>query len=59
MPWRSLADTVLLPHFGIVLLVLLGLPAIVVGNLAGWHWVNGFWWRLKHLLAIGVVAVQA
>lgn len=59
MPFQLLADAVLLLHFAIVLFVLLGLPAIVIGNLAGWHWANAFWWRLAHLVAIGVVAVQA
>lgn len=42
-----------------MLFVVLGLPAIIVGNLAGWSWPNQGWWRLAHLLAIGVVALQA
>ena len=59
MPFQSLADGVLLVHFGIVLFVVLGLPAIVVGNRAGWAWVNQRGWRLVHLAAIAVVALQA
>jgi len=59
MPFQALADAVLLLHFGIVLFVVLGLPAIVIGNKRGWCWVNRFGWRLAHLLAIGVVAFQA
>lgn len=59
MPHQMLADTVLVLHFGIVLFVVLGLPAIILGNKAGWSWANHFWWRLAHLGAIGVVALQA
>lgn len=59
MPYQVLADAVLLLHFGVVLFVVLGLPAIVIGNKLGWSWANRFRWRLAHLLAIGVVALQA
>lgn len=54
-----LADAVLILHFGVVAFVVLGLPAIVVGNWRGWAWVNDPWLRHAHLLAIGVVVVQA
>lgn len=59
MPYQALADAVLLLHFGIVLFVVLGLPAIIIGNKAGWLWVNNFCWRLAHLVAIAIVALQA
>lgn len=59
LPYPALADAVLLLHLGIALFVVLGLPVIVIGNTAGWSWVNQFWWRLAHLVAIGVVALQA
>jgi hypothetical protein len=59
LPYQALADAVLVLHFEVVLFVVLGLPAIVIGNRAGWAWVNKFWWRLAHLIAIGVVALQA
>lgn len=59
MPYQALADAVLLLHFAIVLFVVLGLPAILIGNAAGWAWANVFWWRLAHLVAIVVVALQA
>ena len=55
LPYRLLADAVLLLHFGVVVFVVAGLAAIVVGNLRGWRWVNGLWFRLVHLGAIGVV----
>lgn len=59
LPYRLLADAVLLLHFGVVVFVVAGLAAIVVGNLRGWSWVNGLWFRLAHLGAIGVVIVQS
>ena len=55
----ALADAVLLLHFALVLFVVGGLPAIVVGNRRGWRWVNGRGFRGLHLVAIGVVALQA
>lgn len=57
--YRILADAVLALHFGIVLFVVLGLPAIVLGNKMGWAFVNKLGWRLAHLAAIGVVVVQS
>lgn len=59
LPYRLLADAVLLLHFGVVVFVVAGLAAIVFGNLRGWRWVNGLWFRLAHLAAIGVVVVQS
>lgn len=60
LPYQLLADAVLLLHFGIVLFVIGGLMLVVAGNLLGrWPWVNGWWFRLAHLLAIGVIVAQA
>lgn len=59
MSYQALADAVLLVHFAVVLFVILGLPAILIGNLLGWTWVNRLAWRLVHLAAIAVVALQA
>lgn len=59
MTYQALADAVLLLHFGIVLFVVLGLPVVIIVNRAGWGWVNQFGWRLAHLVAIAVVALQA
>lgn len=59
MPYQTLADTVLLLHFGVVVFVVLGLPVILLGNKLSWFWVNNLWWRLAHLVAIGVVVLQA
>jgi len=59
MPYRFLADAVLFAHFGVVIFVVGGLVAIVVGNRYRWRWVNGWWFRLAHLGAIGFVVIQA
>jgi polyferredoxin len=59
MPYPLLADAVLLLHFGVVLFVVGGLVVVVAGNLLRWRWVNGWWFRLAHLAAIAVIAVQA
>lgn len=54
-----LADIVLMLHAAVVLFVVGGLALIVLGNQAGWRWVNGWWFRLAHLGAIAIVVVQA
>ena len=54
-----LADLVLMLHVAVVLFVVAGLPLIVGGNLAGWRWVNDWWFRLSHLLAIGIVVAES
>lgn len=54
-----LADTVLVLHFGIVVFVVAGLALVIVGNQRGWPWVNAWWFRLVHLVAIGIIVAQA
>ncbi|WP_445011972.1 DUF2784 domain-containing protein [Vreelandella stevensii] len=54
-----LADAVLLLHVLFVAFVVLGLLAIYLGGLLGWHWVRYRLFRLVHLGAIGYVVVQA
>lgn len=59
MPYPLLADAVLALHFGVVLFVIGGLLAVLVGNALHWCWVNRLAFRLTHLAAIGVVVLQA
>ena len=59
VPYRLLADVVLSIHFAIVVFVVGGLVLIIVGNRYGWRFVNGWWFRLAHLAAIGIVVAQA
>lgn len=58
LPYQLLADAVLVLHFGVVVFVVGGLALVVVGNLAGWPWVNRLWFRLAHMAAIAIVVVQ-
>ncbi len=59
MPYQLLADIVLVLHLAVVVFVVGGLMAVLVGNWLGWRWVNNLWFRLAHLAAIGYVVVQS
>jgi len=59
VPYELVADAVLLIHFGVVLFVVVGLVVVVAGSRLRWRWVNGLWFRLAHLAAIALAAVQA
>lgn len=62
MPYALLADLILLIHFAVVIFIIGGLLLIVVVNIRGssaMRWVNRVWFRLAHLMAIGVVVAQA
>lgn len=59
LPYQLLADAVLVLHFAVVVFVVGGLVLIVLGNRAGWAWVNTLWFRCLHLAAIAVVVAQA
>lgn len=59
MIYQVAADLVLLFHFAFVLFVVLGLVAIYLGGWLRWRWVRSRPFRLIHLLAIGVVIIQA
>lgn len=56
---QTLATLVFMIHFGVVLFNVGGLVAIPLGGLFRWGWVRIFWWRILHLLSLGVVAAQA
>lgn len=53
------ADLVLLLHLLLVSFVVFGLFLILIGKVLAWHWVRNPWFRVMHLLAIGVVVVQS
>ena len=55
----ALADLVLVVHAGFVAFVVLSLVVILVGGAAGWPFVRDVRFRAAHLLAIGVVVLQA
>jgi hypothetical protein len=54
-----LANLVLALHVGYVLFVVGGLGLIWLGVGCGWRWIHNFWFRLLHLVAIGLVAAEA
>jgi hypothetical protein len=59
MAYRLLADAVVLFHFAYVGFVILGFVAILLGKVLRWSWVRNFWFRMAHLLTIGVVALES
>jgi polyferredoxin len=59
LSYSLLADLVLAAHVAVVVFVGGGLVCILVGNLRHWRWANALWFRLAHLLAIGVVVAEA
>lgn len=59
MPYRLLADGVLVLHFGVVVFIVGGLVMVLAGNLLRWRWVNRRGFRLAHLAAIGFVIAQS
>ncbi len=54
-----LADAVLIVHFSIVAFIVFGFLAILSGKLLGWNWIRNRVFRGVHLLAIGIVVLQA
>jgi hypothetical protein len=57
--YRVLADVVVIVHAAYVGFVLFGLLAVLLGYLLGWQWVRNFWFRVIHLVMIGVVAAES
>jgi hypothetical protein len=58
MIYTILADLVVAVHVGYVGFVVFGLVLIVAGWLLGWNWVRNPWFRLIHLAAIIIVALE-
>ncbi len=56
---RLLADLIVLIHASYVGFVVVGLAAILVGVACQWDWVRGFWFRVLHLGAIGIVVAES
>lgn len=57
--YQLLADTVLTVHALIVVFIVMGLLFILVGGIRNWAWINNWWFRILHLIAIGIVVLQA
>lgn len=59
LPYLLAADAVLMLHALFTAFVVFGLVLILVGKALRWAWVLNPWFRLAHLLSIGVVMVQS
>ncbi len=57
--YSILADVVVVVHAGYVGFVVLGLVAILVGAVLRWQWTRNVWFRVVHLVMIGVVVVES
>jgi hypothetical protein len=57
--YALLADLILILHFAFVAFVVAGLFVVWVGWLCRWRFVQNFWFRLAHLLAVGVVVAES
>ena len=57
--YQLLAGAVLILHFSVIVFVVGGLVAVVVGNLRKWAWVNRLWFRAAHVGAIGFVVAES
>ena len=57
--YLALADSLLVLHVLLVAFVIFGLAAIFIGPFLHWHWVRNVWFRVTHLLVIGIVVLQA
>ncbi len=53
------ADIILTVHFLFVMFVVGGLILIWIGAALGWRWIRNSWFRLAHLAAIVLVAVES
>lgn len=54
-----MADIILLLHVLFVVFVVAGLVLIFVGNAICWSWVKNPWYRVTHLIGIGIVVAQS
>jgi hypothetical protein len=59
MGYGALADGVVAFHVGYVGFIVVGQLLILLGVIFRWQWVRNFWFRLAHLVAIAIVAVEA
>jgi len=57
--YSLLSDTILVIHFAFVVFVVIGFVLILLGLLARWSWVHNRYFRIAHLVAIGIVVLQA
>ena len=54
----TVAQAVLAVHIAAATFIVLGIIAIPIGARLGWPFVYALWWRLPHVAAMGIVALQ-
>lgn len=59
MPYKLLADLVVIVHAGYVTFIVVGQLAILTGITRGWCWVENARFRYLHLAAILIVVVES
>lgn len=59
MWYGYLADVIVAVHVAYMAFIIFGQFAIMLGRLRHWRWAQNAWFRLLHVLAIVVVAVEA
>ncbi len=60
MLWaRMLADLMVVIHASYVSFVVFGLMAILIGIVLRWNWIRNVWFRVIHLIAIGIVVAES
>ncbi|HEV3203475.1 MAG TPA: DUF2784 family protein [Gemmataceae bacterium] len=59
MGYGLLADAIVAVHVAYVVYILFGQLAILTGWVWGWQWIRNPWFRLTHLVAIVIVALEA
>jgi hypothetical protein len=58
MLYRIVADVIVTVHFAYVAFVIVGLAVTLIGAALHWKWVRNFWFRIIHLLMIGIVVAE-
>ncbi len=53
------ADAIIFIHVVLVAFMILGLLLIYAGMLRNWSWVRNIWFRVAHLLCVGIVVLQS
>lgn len=59
MDYAFCADLMVALHVAYVSFVVVGQLLILLGWALSWSWVRNIWFRVAHLVAIGLVAVEA
>ena len=57
--YSLVADAILVAHVLFVAFVVFSLALIFMGKFLSWLWVRNPWFRITHLLGIGVVVLQS